>query len=152
MSKLYIFLWPFDWCLAPAAALFSKTTLKHCSDFTFLKQQKAQSYKTPSLTLLLSVFTRNNEAYISQEDDHLTHLSIVQPEDHSDVFFSCHPTLRVSHCFSQMTYIFNKCPDRVQCRNALNMKAIKYPTIHGMYTGAVWYFSDWVLEPPLSMG
>lgn len=60
-----------------------------CSDFTFLKQQIAQSYKPPSLTFLLSVFTGNNEAYISQEDGHLTHLSIVQrqPADHSDAFF-----------------------------------------------------------------
>lgn len=60
-----------------------------CSDFTFLEQQIAQSYKPPSLTFLLSVFTGNNEAYISQEDCHLTHLTIVQrqPADHSDAFF-----------------------------------------------------------------
>lgn len=37
---------------------------------------------------ILSEFTTNNEVYVSQEDGHLTHLSILQPEDHSDEFLA----------------------------------------------------------------
>lgn len=40
---------------------------KNCSDFTFLIQQIAQSNKPPYLTISLSIFTENNEAYVSQD-------------------------------------------------------------------------------------
>lgn len=60
---------------------------KHCSDFTFMNQQIAQSNKPPYLAISLSIFTENNEAYVSQEDDHLTHLLKVKPEDPSGAFF-----------------------------------------------------------------
>lgn len=128
----------------------SRKTLTHCSDFTFLEQQIAHGYKPPSLTFLLTVFTRNNEAYVSQERwpfDSSVNSTASGP---FRCFFLPYYCVYGAHC-SQMTCIFNKWPDQDQWRNALNVKAIKYPTMY-TYTRAVWYFSDWVLDPLLSMG
>lgn len=136
-SSRTLFSLTIQWSLAPAVALLPpfiyETLSRKKSELSFLNQQIAWSNKPPSLACSLSVFAGNNEAHVSQEDDRLTRLSIVKPEDPPDVFFLPYYSIYEAHWFSHMTSFFTKWPEEVHCGNGLNMNEGKYPTIH-MYT------------------
>lgn len=107
--------------------------------------------KTP-LGQFLSNITRNNEARVSQEDDHLTLPLKVKPEEPSGAFYPCQSSvhMKLIDPLKWPSYSIND-PNK---RNvdvgggALNMKAITCSTVRV----CVLLFRGWVLDPPLSKG
>lgn len=92
--------WPFDDISAAILLQFYQLHMRHTRKTAVpivLSPEPANSPE-PWKTLLwqfLSNITRNNEACVSQEDDHLTHPLKVKPEEPSGAFYPCQSSVHM---------------------------------------------------------
>lgn len=95
-------------------------------------QQIARSHEKTPLWPFLSNITRNNEARVSREDDHLTHPLKVKPEEPSGAFYPCQSSvhMKLIDPLKWPSYSIND-PNKlnVDGGGGLNMKAITCSTV-----------------------